>query len=184
MAPLEVGDKLPIDVVFSYLPYDVKEDMELTPEEKKELICKAPEYYNASHEWANKKVALFAMPGAFTPGCSGQQIPGLKATLAKFKTQGYDTIVALTYNDPWVMQAWRKENGIKDEILFLTDVDTRFSKNLTWNQGDRTSRYVLLLDRCQVVHAVKEEDFSQVTVTSADNIFHQMQLLKEEAEQS
>ncbi|KAI9721189.1 MAG: hypothetical protein M1812_002350 [Candelaria pacifica] len=160
------------------------EDRELTEEEKKDLLCKGPEFYNPSHEWADKKVALFGMPGAFTPGCSGQQIPGLKATLAQYKTQGYDVVACLTFNDPWVMQAWRRFNVLKDEILFLTDIDTKFAKNLTWNEGERVSRFVILIDRGQVLYAVKEENFAEVTVTSADNIFHQMQLLKEEAEQS
>jgi alkyl hydroperoxide reductase 1 len=69
-------------------------------------------------EWANKKVVLFAVPGAFTPGCSARHLPGYIENLSKFKTKGVDVIAVIAFNDAWVMSAWGKANGIKgDDIV-------------------------------------------------------------------
>lgn len=69
-------------------------------------------------EWANKKVVLFAVPGAFTPGCSARHLPGYIENLSNFKTKDVDVIAVIAFNDAWVMSAWGKANGIKgDDIV-------------------------------------------------------------------
>jgi peroxiredoxin len=68
-------------------------------------------------EWADKKVVLFAVPGAFTPTCSADHLPGYIRNLEKFKTKGVDVVAVVAYNDAWVMSAWGKANGIKDESI-------------------------------------------------------------------
>lgn len=69
-------------------------------------------------EWANKKVILFAVPGAFTPTCSARHLPGYLENLPALKSKGVDVIAVVAYNDAFVMSAWGKANGVKgDDIV-------------------------------------------------------------------
>ena len=93
-----------------YVPY--------TPETDNITSCGIPVSYNASKEWADKKVVLFAVPGAFTPGCSVKHLPGYIEKLKEFKGKAVDVVAVLAFNDAWVMSAWGKANGIKgDDIV-------------------------------------------------------------------
>ncbi|KIX95079.1 uncharacterized protein Z520_09389 [Fonsecaea multimorphosa CBS 102226] len=121
MAGLKEGDQFPPDVVFSYIPY--------TPESADITSCGIPQNYNASKEWADKKVVLFAVPGAFTPGCSVRHLPGYIDALQDIKGKKVDIVAVLAYNDAFVMSAWGKANGIKDEIVS----PHLFSIYLDWN---------------------------------------------------
>jgi len=143
-------------------------------------------------EWADKKVVLFAVPGAFTPDCSARHLPGYIENLSKFKTKGVDVIAVIAFNDAWVMSAWGKANGIKgDDIvsyppscypslfadkmnanfaqLFLNDPGTAFSKQLGWTQGERTARYALIIDHGKITYAEKEPGH-EVTVSGAEAV--------------
>ncbi len=94
----------------SYIPY--------TPESEAITSCGIPQNYAASKEWADKKVVLFSVPGAFTPGCSVRHLPGYIEKLAEIKGKNVDIVAVLAYNDAFVMSAWSKANGIKnDEIV-------------------------------------------------------------------
>lgn len=73
--------------------------------------------YSCPLEFANKKVVLFALPGAFTPGCSARHLPGYIEKRAELKAKGVDQIVVIAMNDAFVMNAWAKANGIKDESI-------------------------------------------------------------------
>ncbi|KIW27604.1 uncharacterized protein PV07_07330 [Cladophialophora immunda] len=158
MAGLKEGDQFPPDVVFSYVPY--------TPESAAITSCGIPQNYNASKEWADKKVVLFAVPGAFTPGCSVRHLPGYIDALQDIKGKKVDIVAVLAFNDAWVMSAWGKANGIKDEILFLSDPETKFSKSIGWNLGERCARYAMIIDHGKVVYAEKEPG-RDVTVSGA-----------------
>lgn len=64
----------------------------------------------------------------------------------------------IAYNDAFVMSAWSKANGVKnDEILFLSDDEAKFSKSIGWTLGSRTARYAIVIDKGTVVYAAKEE---------------------------
>jgi len=159
MAGLKTGDDFPSDVVFSYVPY--------TPETSDITSCGIPVNFAASKEWADKKVVLFAVPGAFTPGCSVRHLPGYIEKLEDIKGKSVDVVAVLAFNDAWVMSAWGKANGIKgDDILFLSDPETKFSKSIGWNLGERTARYAMIIDHGKVVYAEKEPG-RDVTVSSA-----------------
>jgi alkyl hydroperoxide reductase 1 len=73
--------------------------------------------YNASKEWADKKVVLFSVPGAFTPGCSVRHLPGYIEKLQEIKGKQVDLVAVLAYNDAFVMSAWSKANGIKNDDI-------------------------------------------------------------------
>ncbi|EXJ78737.1 peroxiredoxin pmp20 [Capronia coronata CBS 617.96] len=162
MSGLKPGDSFPDDVVFSYIPW--------TPESADITACGIPQNYPASKEWKDKKVVLFALPGAFTPSCSARHLPGYIEKLAEFKAKGVDIVAVLAYNDPFVMSAWQKANNVKnDDILFLSDPDTKFSKSIGWNMGERCARYALAIDHGKVIYAAKEPG-RDVSVSGAEAV--------------
>jgi alkyl hydroperoxide reductase 1 len=153
MAPLKVGDSLPDGVKFEYVPHHPS-SLHSSPTIKLRLThprwapitdsdptaCGRPQEYNASKEWANKKVVLFSVPGAFTPGCQAYHLPPYISQRSKFSEKGVDIVATIASNDAWVMNAWGKVNGVKgDEVLFLSDTKTFFSKEHGWpaGMGDR-----------------------------------------------
>ena len=76
----------------------------------------------------DKNVVLFALPGAFTPTCSTKQLPGYRENLDKFKEAGVDTVICLSVNDAFVMNAWRDVRGEENgDILFLPDGNCDFT---------------------------------------------------------
>jgi len=98
--------------------------------------CGRPQEYDASSAWANKKVVLFSVPGAFTPGCQAHHLPPYISQRSKFAEKGVDIVAVIASNDSWVMNAWGKVNGVKGEdILFLSDTKTFFSKEFGWAAG-------------------------------------------------
>lgn len=68
-------------------------------------------------EFKNKKVALVAVPGAFTPTCSEKHIPTFVEEKEALKAKGIDQVVVIAYNDAFVMSAWGKANGVKDDFI-------------------------------------------------------------------
>ena len=129
--------------------------------------------------------------GAFTPGCSAKHLPGYIQNLPKLRSKGIDIVAVIAFNDPYVMSAWGKANGIKgDDIvsipfvsrrdqtkdsvahkltptllqLFLTDNEAKFSKSIGWTKGERTGRYVIVIDHGKVIYA-ENEPGSDVTVS-------------------
>ncbi|MCJ1344054.1 hypothetical protein MMC31_002254 [Peltigera leucophlebia] len=156
---LKVGDNFPEGVEFSYIPYSKeKEDIK---------TCGTPTTYDASKEFADKKVVLFSVPGAFTPGCSVRHLPGYIKNLSAIKGKGVDIVAVISYNDAFVLSAWSKANGVKgDDILFLSDGGAGFSSKHGWTRGERTGRYALIIDHGKVVYA-ENEPGSDVTQASA-----------------
>lgn len=115
---------------------------------------------------------MLSTAGAFTPGCSVRHLPGFIDHLSEIKSKGVDLVAVIAFNDAWVMSAWAKANNIKDEIvgshlasrsriltlskLFMTDTDTRFSKDIGWTKGDRTGRYAMIIDHGKITYAQNE----------------------------
>ncbi|KAI9042106.1 peroxiredoxin family protein [Aspergillus affinis] len=159
---LKPGDAFPADVVFQYIPWS---------EDKADAkVCGIPTNYNASTEWADKKVVLFSVPGAFTPTCSENHLPGYIQNLAKLKEKGVDVVAVIAYNDPFVMSAWGKVNEVKgDDLLFLTDPEARFSSSIGWTSGERTGRYAIVVDHGKVTYAQLEPE-KGVKVSGADAV--------------
>ncbi|KAJ5813583.1 Peroxiredoxin Pen c 3 [Penicillium pulvis] len=165
---LKAGDNFPSGVVFSYIPW---------AEESAEFkVCGNPINFNVDKEWANKKVVLFALPGAFTPVCSANHVPEYLAKLPELRAKGVDAVAVLAYNDAYVMSAWGKANGVTgDDILFLSDPEARFSKSIGWADAEgRTYRYAIIIDNGKVTYAAKEAAKNVLEVTSADHILKQL----------
>jgi len=133
--------------------------------------CSSRPQANPSPEWQDKKVVLFALPGAFTPTCSGTHLPDYIAKLSDLRAKGVDVVAVLASNDPFVMSAWAKANGVKDDsILFLSDIDAAFSEKYGWAQGGRTGRYALIIDHGKIKYAEIEKGKGEVTVSGVDAV--------------
>ena len=92
-----------------------------------ELSADGMQTHGADELFANKRVVLFAVPGAFTPTCSEAHLPGYVVLADKIKAAGVDLIVCVSVNDAFVMQAWGKAQNAA-EIMMLGDGDGSFTK--------------------------------------------------------
>src|SRR5262249_4682164 len=88
----------------------------------------APETVKTGDVLGRGKVVLFAVPGAFTPGCSKIHLPGYVANASELKAKGVDTIACIAVNDAWVMDAWSKDQGAEGKVLMLADGSGDFTK--------------------------------------------------------
>jgi glutaredoxin/glutathione-dependent peroxiredoxin len=111
----------------------------------------------------NKKVVLFAVPGAFTPTCSAKHLPGFVQNAEAIKAKGVDTIACVAVNDAFVMDAWGKDQGTGDKILMLADGAAVFAKALGLEldlngrgMGWRSQRYALIAEDGVVKHLAVE----------------------------
>ncbi len=112
-----------------------------------------PEPKTTDHVFAGRKVALFAVPGAFTPTCHANHLPGFLANGDALKAKGVDAIVCVSVNDVFVMDAWAKATASKDEIEFLADGSADFARAIgleldgtVRGMGIRSQRYAMLVD--------------------------------------
>ncbi|KAK4250919.1 Redoxin [Corynascus novoguineensis] len=162
MAPLQVGSPFPEGVTFTYIHPTGTLDL---------TTCGLPIKYEASKEFQNKKVVLVAVPGAFTPTCQQQHVTSYIANLDKLRAKGVDSIVFIASNDAFVMSAWGKANGIKDEsILFASDANAEFSRSIGWASGDRTGRYAVVVDHGKVVYAEADTQRGSIEHSGAEGV--------------
>ena len=126
---------------------------------------------NTKTQFAGKRVILFALPGAFTPTCSEQQLPGFESKFAEFQEKGIDEIYCLSVNDGFVMNAWFESLGIKN-IFPLPDGNGEFTHKIgaecrkdTVGFGYRSWRYALVLNDGIIEHLFIEEGFGDNSET-------------------
>nr|WP_259337941.1 peroxiredoxin [Colwellia sp. RSH04] len=123
--------------------------------------------------FANKKVVLFAVPGAFTPTCSAAHLPGYVVSADELKAKGVDEIICLSVNDAFVMQAWGESQNAEN-ITMLADGDGSYTKALGLSMdtagfgGIRSQRYAMIIDNGTVtslhVEAPKSFEVSKAEV--------------------
>jgi glutaredoxin/glutathione-dependent peroxiredoxin len=130
--------------------------------------------------FAGRKVVLFAVPGAFTPTCSMNHMPGFLTHLDAIKAKGVDTIACTSVNDVHVMNAWAKHSGAEGKILMLADGNAEFAKacGLAFDlavagMGERSRRYSMIVDN-GVVMQLNVEDKGGVNVSGAETILEQL----------
>ncbi|OUS74295.1 peroxiredoxin [Pseudoalteromonas sp. A601] len=112
--------------------------------------------------FADKKVVLFAVPGAFTPTCSNAHLPEFVTFADKIKAKGIDAIYCVSVNDAFVMKAWGEQHNAQ-EINMLADGDASFTKALgldkdTAGFGVRSLRYAMVIDDQTVIGLYVEQD--------------------------
>lgn len=132
-----------------------------------------PEAVQSGDYFAGKKVALFSVPGAFTPTCSARHLPGYVDKAAELKAKGVDEIVATAVNDPFVMGAWNKAAGSED-ITMLADGNGEFAEALGltmdgsgFGLGKRGQRFSMIVED-GVVKELNVEEPGAFNVSSAD----------------
>ncbi|QSR36807.1 peroxiredoxin [Marinobacterium iners] len=111
-----------------------------------------PEAVQTADLFAGKKVVLFAVPGAFTPGCSMTHLPGFVVKADEIKAKGVDSIICTAVNDVFVMDAWGKDQNV-DEIIMLADGIGEFASAMGLDQdlsgiqfGKRSQRYAMIVN--------------------------------------
>mmetsp|Transcript_1044 Transcript_1044/g.3181 ORF Transcript_1044/g.3181 Transcript_1044/m.3181 type:complete len:208 (+) Transcript_1044:113-736(+) len=156
---IAVGDKLPGEYKFSH--FDADGNMQEISVEK---LTK------------DKKVVLFAVPGAFTPTCSLKHLPGFIEKAHELKEKGVDTVACVAVNDAFVLDAWGKSVGADGKVLLLADGSALFTKAIGVDLdlvekglGIRSRRYAMLVDNGVVTHLNLEEG-GAFTVSSAEEI--------------
>lgn len=130
--------------------------------------------------FSGRKVVLFAVPGAFTPTCSMNHMPGFVKEADAIKAKGVDTIACTAVNDVHVMNAWGRQSGADGKILMLADGNGAFAKSVglefdltVHNMGHRSKRYSMIVED-GVVKAINVEDKPGVNVSGADTILKQL----------
>ena len=126
----------------------------------------------------NKKVVLFGLPGAYTSVCSAKHLPGYVNMYEEYKKKGIDKIICISVNDPFVMNAWGKENNVGEKVLMMGDPFLNFTKSIGADVdksgrglGVRSNRYTMLIDNLKVVKIQEEKDTGSCEVSAAKDFF-------------
>ncbi len=127
-----------------------------------------------------KTVAIFAVPGAFTPTCSARHLPGFKEKADAFRAKGVDAIACVSVNDVFVMDAWGKSQDIGNDVMMLADGNGDFAQAIglgmdgsRYGMGQRSQRYSMLV-KDGVVTELNVEEGSEFKVSSADYMLDQL----------
>lgn len=151
---IQVGDKLASLTLF-------------TPEDGK------PQAITTDSVFTNKKVVLFAVPGAFTPTCSNAHLPGFVVHYDAIKAKGVDTVACLAVNDAFVMDAWAKSQNAEN-ILMLADGNAEFTKACgllldarAHGMGERSKRFAMIIENGVISHLAIDEKGLEATSAEA-----------------
>ena len=128
-----------------------------------------------------KTVALFAVPGAFTPTCSARHLPGFKDNKDALAGKGVDTVACLSVNDAFVMGAWADSQDVSgDDIVMLADGNGDFTRELglsvdakAFGMGERSQRYSMLI-KDGVVDQLNIDQGGEFRVSSAEHLLAQL----------
>jgi glutaredoxin/glutathione-dependent peroxiredoxin len=157
---IKVGDKLP--------------DVKLV-----KATAEGPQPVQSSDYFAGRKVALFSVPGAFTPTCSARHLPGFVEKADELKAKGIDEIACTAVNDAFVLGAWNKSGG-SDAITMLADGNADFAEavGLTmdgsgFGMGTRGQRFSMVIND-GVVEQINVEAPGDFKVSSADHMLGQL----------
>jgi peroxiredoxin len=139
-----------------------------------------PEAVSSDEFFAGRKVALVAVPGAFTPTCSARHLPGFLDKAGDLKAKGIDEVAFTSVNDAFVMNAWSKANDAGDKVTMLADGNGDFAKavGLTmdgskFGMGERSQRYSMIVDD-GVVTELNVEAPGEFKVSSAEHLLEQL----------
>ena len=130
--------------------------------------------------FGGKTVALFAVPGAFTPTCSARHLPGFVDKAEEIKGKGVDAIACLSVNDAFVMKAWGEAQAVGEDIVMLADGSGDFTKAVglemdarKFGMGERAQRYSMIVED-GVVKSLNVEAPGEFKVSSADYLVAQL----------
>ena len=157
---IQVGERIP-DVALSIATAD------------------GPQPTSSTDFFSGKRVALFAVPGAFTPTCSARHLPSYVEKAGDLKAKGIDEIACVSVNDPFVMAAWGERDGSAD-ITMLADGNGKFAEGVglamdgeKFGMGKRSQRYSMLVND-GVVEQVNVEAPGEYRASSAEHLLEQL----------
>lgn len=149
------------------------------PEAPLQRIRDGVETVDTASLFEDRKVVLFAVPGAFTPTCSEKHLPGFVQHFDEFRSKGVE-VACMSVNDPFVMQAWGQSQHVPDELMMLADGNGQFTRALglemdasAYGMGTRSKRFALYVED-GVVKQVFLEAPGEFRVSSAEHVLSQM----------
>lgn len=144
-----------------------------------EMTASGPAKVSSSDVFSGKKIALFAVPGAYTPTCSAKHLPGFVSNLDALKSKGVDEVICLSVNDPFVMAAWGKAQDA-GAVRMMADPDAALTKAMKVEfdasgagLGVRSRRYSMIVDDGTVTQLNLEET-GGFEVSDADTLLGQL----------
>ncbi len=164
---IKIGDRVPDGTLTEFIPVET------------EGCALGPNAFQVADLVRGRKIAVFAVPGAFTPTCSAKHLPGYVQQVEAFRAKGVDEIWCVSVNDAFVMGAWAKEQGAQGKVRLLADGSATWTQalGLTFDltargMGVRSQRYSMLLDD-GVVKQLNVEAAGQFQVSDADTLLAQ-----------
>ena len=158
---IKEGDRLPDATFMTYGP-------------------EGPRPITTDEVFKGKRVALLAVPGAFTPTCSAKHLPGFKEKAADLRGKGIDAIACVSVNDVFVMKAWGEDQDVGEDIIMLADGNGAFTKDIgldmdasKFGMGPRSQRYSMIVND-GVVEKLNVEEGGEFRVSSADYMMAQL----------
>jgi peroxiredoxin len=164
---IKVGDRLPSGTLWEFI------------EEETPGCTVGPNAFQVENLVKGKRIAVFGLPGAFTPTCSAKHLPGYLQNADKLKAARVDEIWCVSVNDAFVMGAWGRDQGAKGKVRMLADGSGLYSKALGLEMdlvarglGVRSQRYSMLVDN-GVVKTLNVEEPGKFEVSSAEKMLEQ-----------
>jgi peroxiredoxin len=140
-----------------------------------------PQPVDTGEFFRGRRVALFAVPGAFTPTCSARHLPSFVDKADELRAAGIDEIACTAVNDAFVLNAWTKSSGAQGKVTMLSDGNGEFAKALgltmdasKYGMGSRSQRYSMIVND-GVVEQLNVEEPGAFAVSGADHMLEQMQ---------
>jgi peroxiredoxin len=165
---IKIGDRLPEGTLAEFIEVET------------EGCSLGPNKFQVSDLVKGKKIAVFAVPGAFTPTCSAKHLPGYVQHAADFKAKGVDEIWAISVNDAFVMGAWGRDQKATGAVRLLADGNADFSKAVGLSadfskngMGTRSQRYSMLVED-GVVTQLNIEAPGKFEVSNAETLLGQL----------
>jgi peroxiredoxin len=165
---IKIGDRLPEGSLSEFI------------EVESEGCSLGPNTFNVSDLVKGKKIAIFGLPGAYTPTCSAKHVPGYIQHAAELKAKGVDEIWCISVNDAFVMGAWGRDQKATGTVRMMADGNAAFSKALgldadfsKFGMGTRSQRYSMLVED-GVVKQLNVEQPGKFEVSNAETLVGQL----------
>lgn len=165
---IKIGEQLPEGTLSEFI------------EVESEGCALGPNTFKVGDLTKGKKIAIFGLPGAYTPTCSAQHVPGYVQHAADLKAKGVDEIWCISVNDAFVMGAWGRDQKATGTVRMMADGNADFSKALgldadfsKFGMGTRSQRYSMLVDN-GVVKQLNVEQGGKFEVSNAETLLKQL----------
>jgi glutaredoxin/glutathione-dependent peroxiredoxin len=145
-----------------------------------QMTANGPDGVTSTEFFKGKRVALFSVPGAFTPTCSAKHLPGFVEKEADLKAKGIDEVACTAVNDAFVMGAWGKANGVEGKVTMLADGNGDFVKAVglemdgsKFGMGARGQRFAMIVND-GVVEQLHVEAPGEYRVSAAEFVLENL----------